>query len=547
MGRSYDTVVIGTGIGGLTAGLKLARQGYSVHFLEAAKAFGGMLNPFARKKIHFDVGIHYIAQAGPGETLRTGLDELGLEEVRFREINPECIDRYVFRDYEARLVKGIDNWGDRLVADFPKEEKSIRRFLELMKRIDALTSPEKGGLTLRNLGRIVPFAGDVVRLQRLTFAEVLRRYFDDPLLVSTFGGCGGDIGLPPGRLSALAGVILLNYFLAGAYYPVGGSGAIRDAYLRALSGLGVELERNQRVDGIRRRADGRLEVRTHRGDRYVAGSVVSNVDVTDTLKLLDGIRASRRTRRKAPGLKPSLSAFCVFMATDLDLTEYGISDANVWHYVNPDIDDVYDQVYRGELPDPPAFFLTAPTLKDPDADRAPPGVHTLELITMAVAEPYRPWFETRSLRRGDDYLAAKESIADRLIAEVERYVPDLGNHLLHKESSSPATVWHYVRGRDGGIYGPEHTPSQYGLGRFLPDVGIPGLYIAGASVFGGGISPCFLSGQVAADNVDHYLRRRRPARTVVSRSLERRSHAASSADGEPRRATGRLQARHIEP
>ncbi|MEM7583081.1 MAG: NAD(P)/FAD-dependent oxidoreductase [Acidobacteriota bacterium] len=513
MERSFDTVVIGTGIGGLTAGLKLARQGYSVHFLEASKAFGGMLNPFARKKINFDVGIHYIAQAGPGETFRTGLDELGLEEVQFREINPECIDRYVFRGYESRLVKGIDNWGDRLVADFPKEANNIRRFLELMKRIDALMSDEVGqGLTFRNLGRMLPFAGDVLRLQRLTFAKILRRYFDDPLLISTFGGCGGDIGLPPGRLSALAGIVLLNYFLAGAYYPVGGSGAIRDAYVRALTGLGAELERSQRVDRIRRRADGRFEVTTHKDDRYLCDSVVSNVDVTDTLKLLDGVRASRRTRRKAPGLNPSLSAFCVFLATDLDLTEYGITDANIWHYVNPDIDAVYDQVYRGELPEPPAFFLTAPTLKDPDTGRAPPGIHTLELITMAIADPFKPWFENRAMRRGDEYLAAKERIADRLIAEVERYVPNLSQHLLHKESSSPATVWHFVRGREGSIYGPEHSPSQYGLGRFLPNIGIPGLYLAGASVFGGGISPCFKSGQMAADYVDKYLSKRRPVR-----------------------------------
>ena len=280
--------------------------------------------------------------------------------------------------------------------------------------------------------------------------------------------------------------------------------------MRALTGLGAELERSQRVDRIRRRADGRFEVRTHRGDSYACHSVVSNVDVTDTLGLLDGVRASRRTRKKAPRLQPSLSAFCVFMATDLNLTEHGLTDANIWHYVNPDIDEVYAQVYRGELPDPPAFFLTAPTLKDPDAGRAPAGVHTLELITMATADPFKPWFDSRAMRRGDAYLAAKEKIVDRLIAEVERYVPNLSQHLLHMESSSPATVWHYVRGREGSIYGPEHSPSQYGLGRFLPNIGIPGLYLAGASVFGGGVSPCFKSGLVAADYVGKYLRKNRP-------------------------------------
>ena len=521
MENRYDTIVVGTGIGGLTAGLKLARQGYSVALLEAARAFGGMLNPFARKKIHFDVGIHYLGQAGPGETLRTGLDELGLSEVRFREIDPECIDRYVFRGYEARLVKGIDRWGDLLVADFPREEKNIRRFLELMKRVDALMAGDSRGVSVKDVARALPFAGDLVRLLRLTFGELLRRSFSEPLLVSVFGGCGGDIGLPPGRLSALAGVVLLNYFLGGAYYPVGGSGAIRDAYVRALTGLGATLERSQRVERIARRGDGLFEVLTHRGDLFVGRSVVSNVDVTDTLGLLSGLRASRRTRRKAPRLRPSLSAFCVFLATDLDLTRYGITDANIWHYDNPDIDAVYEQVYRGELPDPPAFFLTAPTLKDPDAGRAPPGVHTLELITMAVPEPYKPWFDSRSMRRGAAYEDAKERIAERLIAEVERYVPELSRHLLHKESATPATVWHFVRGREAGIYGPEHSPDQYGLRRFLPGIGIPGLYLAGASVFGGGVSPCFKSGQLAADYAAKYLRRRRPVRLAVRRPAAR--------------------------
>ena len=515
MESTHDTLVLGTGIGGLTAGLTLARQGHSVLFLEAAKVFGGMLNPFARKKIHFDVGLHYISQAGPGESLRRGLDELGLDEVQFREINPDCIDRYVFPGYEARLVKGIDRWGDLLVADFPQEERSIRRVLRLMKQVDALMQGDGRGLSLGTLLRTLPFAPELVRLQRMSLGAFLRRHFKEPLLISVFGGCGGDLGLPPGRLSALAGVVLLNYFLGGGYYPVGGSGAIRDAYVRALGKAGAELRRSQRAERIRKLADGRFEVTTQTGDRYVAHSVVSNIDVADTLELLDGLRPSRRTRKKAPAMRPSLGSVCVFLATDIDITEHGITDSNIWHYGNPDIDAVYEQVYSGRLPDPPAFFLTAPTLKDPDAGRAPEGVHTLELITMAVPEPFQPWFDKKAMRRGDEYLELKDQLTDRLVEEAESYVPGLRDRLLYKESATPATVWHFVRGRAGGIYGPEHSAGQYGLRRFLPGIGIPGLYIAGASVFGAGISPCFKSGQVAAKKVADYLRQQRPSGVAV--------------------------------
>ena len=99
MTRIWDAIIVGTGIGGLTAGLELARKGHSVLLLEAGKQFGGMLNPFARKKFHFDVGIHYVGEAGAQQSMRRTLDRLGLDDVLFREINPDCIDRYNFGDY----------------------------------------------------------------------------------------------------------------------------------------------------------------------------------------------------------------------------------------------------------------------------------------------------------------------------------------------------------------------------------------------------------------------------------------------------------------
>lgn len=516
MSATYDTIVVGTGIGGLTAGLALQRQGHRVLLLEGAKQYGGMLNPFSRKGYHFDVGVHYLGKAGPGEVLRTDLDGLGLEDVRFREINPDCIDRYLFPGYEVRLVKGIDRWCDQLVADFPREEPAIRRFQRLMLLLDDALSPT--GPSFTDLFRALPFTADLVRLLRAPFGALLKRYFEDPLLRAAFAGCGGDIGLPPGRVSALASLVVLNYYLGGAYYPIGGSGSIRDAYVRALGREGAELKRSQMVDRIERRPDGSFDVHTQRQECFHGRSVVSNVDIVHTLGLLRGCRASRRTRRKVPGLRPSLSCFSVFLATDLDIPACGISDANLWHYGSHDIDAIYERVASGTANEGEFFLITSPTLKDPDSGRSHPGEYTLEILSFAASDRYDAWCASPTMKRGEEYLEMKERIAARYILAAERYLPGLRDHLLHRESATPATVWSYVHSRASGIYGPEHSPDQFALRRFLPDVGIPGLYLAGASVLGCGISLCLKSGLMAAADTGKFLRKRRPASVAVTGS-----------------------------
>ncbi|NOY91877.1 MAG: NAD(P)/FAD-dependent oxidoreductase [Deltaproteobacteria bacterium] len=505
MRTRFDVAVVGTGAGGLTAGLKLARDGYSVLLLEAGKQFGGMLNPFRRRDYHFDVGVHYVGEAGEGQAMRRLLDGLGLEAMRFREINPECIDRYMLDGYEARLVKGVDAFIDRLKADFPAERANLDRFRRVMDACVALSKMNFGGPTASRVGTVLREAPEVLRLLRAPLGDVINRHFSDPNLRAVFAGPGGDIGLPPSRASAIYSLLVFTHYLGGAYYPVGGSGAMRDAYVEALEQHGAELLRNRLVTSIEKLHGGDFALLTSKGERFTARAVVSNMDAVPTFEMLEGAEPNVFVRRKVKRMRPSLGSFCVFAATDMDVAKAGMSDANIWHYGTSDIDAGYATILDGRMPDNPFYFLTVPTLKDPESKRAPEGQHTVEIVSFVPTGLFKPFFDRPTKRRGAAYEALKQELTELFLERAETYLPGLRDHTLYTEAATPATVWSYVRGRDGGIYGPDHTPDQVLLGRFPTEPGVPGLSLAGASVLGCGVMTCMASGMLAARAAKKHL------------------------------------------
>ncbi len=505
----YDAIVIGSGAGGLSASLKLAREHHSVLLLEAMPFFGGYLNPFSRKGYTFDTGLHYLGELGEGDSFWRLLNELGLTgSINFVELDPAGFERYVFPDYEFRVCKGKERFKERLINAFPKEASGIHEFFSVSDKIiragTAARSMGEGPLSM--LGFILKNPV-MMKYFRATFQKLLDRATSDKRLQAVVAAPCGTYGLPPAEASAIIAVMVWAHYLKGAYYPRGGSGMLRDSFLKGLRDHGAELKRNSRVVFIDKQGTGFI-IMTESGEKYSARAVISDADPVITLgNLVNPELVPSGIKRKILRLRPSGSSFYAFIGTDLELPSMGITDANIMHYDDYDINKLYKQWPVSTPPEVfPMFFITSPSVKDPEGGHAPEGRHTLEIITGASYRLFEPWAKMPSRKRGGEYQALKERIGKGLITAAERYIPGLSKHIDFVEYATPLTNEYWVNAVKGGNYGPDQTPAQVGPGRFIDSFsGISGLFLAGAGTMGGGVMPCIESGILAGSKASRFL------------------------------------------
>ncbi|MCB9596992.1 MAG: NAD(P)/FAD-dependent oxidoreductase [Sandaracinaceae bacterium] len=510
MSEHYDVIVIGSGIGGLTAALTCARAGRSVLVLEAGKQFGGYTNPFARKHYHFDPGIHYIGEAGPGGSFRHLLDRLELEDVKFTELDPDGFDQYVFPEYRVANCVGLDRFRDRLAADFPKEKAGLDRFFELLRDVDFTLKTAQRIKGAKDALQVLFTAPKVIRWGRATLAQLLDHYFDDPQLKAAIAGPCGDLGLPPSRVSAIMHMGVLTHYAAGAYFPHGGSGALRDAFVGGLQREGAVMHRNARVERILHDGGRVTGVRTAEGKSYTADAVISNAQAPTTYDMVGLEHVGKRLERKLERTEYSYASVVIFMGVDGDLDTSGVGSANIWSYGSTDIEQMYSEAALGDFTEGGSYFLTVPTNKDPEGGLAPAGMQTVELVTLCHAHPFERWFGDKTMKRGEEYEVFKETIANHYLELAEQHLPGLREHIVLKEIGTPATNISFTSSPHGNIYGPAHTPDQTPPFRFGARAPIEGLFLCGASVMSAGIVPCASSGRVAGKlALSHLAERRR--------------------------------------
>jgi all-trans-retinol 13,14-reductase len=497
----YDVIVIGSGMGGLTAAAVLSKHAKKrVLVLERHYTAGGYTHSFKRPGYEWDVGVHYIGEVGEGQALRPAYDYLSGGALEWAPL-PETYDRVFLGDRSHDFVAGPRRFAEALKADFPGEEQAIDRYVATARACALAGTPYYldrmlPGVASRVLGPAL--RAPLMRYARRTVADVLGDITRNRELTAVLTTQWGDYGLSPGQGSFAVHAAVWNHYLRGAYFPVGGGSAIARTIAPAIERGGGAIYIDAEVASVIVEGGAATGVRMADGREIRAPIVISDAGAANTFKRLlpaEHVPASLREGLRRVG--PSVGYVCLYLGFKHTDRELGLAGTNLWIYRDAD----HDGSYARYLADPeaplPLVYASFPSAKDPSFAERFPGRATVDVIVPARYDWFSPWEGTRWKKRGDDYEALKARFTQRILDVLFEKVPQLRGKIDVAELSTPVTTRHFANHDRGELYGLDHTPARYAL-PLRAQTPVKGLFLTGQDLVTCGVSGALFGGLITA-------------------------------------------------
>jgi phytoene dehydrogenase-like protein len=504
--RNWDAIVVGAGHNGLTCAAYLARGGLQTLVLEARARLGGactLTHPFPDERYVISPCAYVV-----GLLHQHVVHELDLPRHGYRV---QLIDPHLWCPFEngtsLTLWDSADKNSDEVARLSAADVDGYLHYERLFAQIRHLLRTPPHDVWLgdapdhEQVAAALHYHGDLIDVMfNESIADVVERNVSDERLRTALHGQGliGTWAGPrdPGTASIHAlhsmGTIERR---GGAWgYVEGGMGMVSVALAAAAREAGAVIVESTRVCAIEENA-----VLLEDGTRLGARAVISNADPMTTLDLCGGIAPEDFGERVATWRMegPVIKLNCALHRLPrFTAARPGEHPERAMVTIARSIDETQAAFERSRtgVPAPVWAELYFQSAYDPTV--APPGRHVMSVF--AQYAPYR--------LAGTTWDIVRESVADSIIAEIERFAPDIAECIEYRQVLAPPDIEREVGLRGGHIFQGECLPDQMWDRRFSPRTSIDGVYMCGAATHPGG-SVIAANGRNAAMAVIADLRR----------------------------------------
>jgi phytoene dehydrogenase-like protein len=451
----YDTIIIGAGMSGLAAGIRLAHFEQRVCILERHSTIGGLNSFYRFGGRNYDVGLHALTNFVPKGTRRGPLAKL-LRQLRFAwdelSLSPQLGSTIAFPGIRLNFSNDFELLLSEVARHFPRQKDGLKRLVDELADYDQLGQADTGQ----------------------SARQVVARYIDDPLLAEMifcpllFYGGARQHDMDFGQFTIMFRAI----FLEGLARPLAGVRLILKKLVSKFKKLGGELRLRTGVDRITVK-DGSVEaVVLEDGTTLHAKNVLSSAGWPETMRMCDDLNPVEE-ETNGVGELSFVESISILdeepRRLGCDRTIVFYSDSEKFDYVKPD--DLVD-VRSGVICSPNNFAYSEPLEE---------GV--MRITSLAN---YDRWAELDP----DAYRLAKLRCYDQIVESAVRFVPDFRRSVIATDTFTPTTIRRFTGRQNGAVYGaPDkrfdgrtHLDNLYICGTDQGFVGIVGTIVSGIAV-----------------------------------------------------------------
>lgn len=459
-------IVIGSGLGGLSTGVILAKNGYDVTIYEQSSQIGGCLQCFMRRGAKFETGMHFIGSADDGQTIDKLMRYLEIKDaVRLSRLDPNGYDVVALGGKRYQFACGREKFITQMSKYFPAQKDNLERYFDMIEKVSSASS-------MHSLRYAESDAAVNTEFQLRSINEVIDSIVTDPVLSDVLVGNLPLYAAEKDKTPFSIHAFIMDFYNQSSFRIVGGSDSIAIALAKSLGKYGGKICTSSKVTKILCDDSRAVGVEINNTETIPADIVISDAHPVRTLELLDTKLIRPAFRKRICSIPQTIGAFSVFLhfkkesVPYMNYNFYGYNTDSPWG-----CEDYDDSSW-------PKGYLYMHFCQEESPVFAETGV-ILSYMHMREVEK---WQGTRVGHRGSDYEQFKKEKAELLISLLEQQFPGIRDNIKYYYTATPLTYLDYTGTERGSMYGVVKDVSVGAAYRVPHKTKIPNVYLTGQNI-----------------------------------------------------------------